>query len=317
MSAYVCGALPSPPDARDYSVRMLRPVTALPQRFKQNIGKNYEQVAGNCVIQTYRNIMREIYDIEFGVDMGYGGAREHSSPGLYPATAANFVCKHGLCPKKYDSKEREVTAVIDYYRANKEALHERAAPYAGMTWARAYTAEQIKAALHSGMYVAGCFAISQIDCKSNGIFPCTEARQGYHEMRIYGWDVVDGREYACVQNSWGSSWGRDGECFVSWDDVLRVGDVIVFSPGERRCADDTDSEPDADIRRTLRRGMKGDDVAELQKILLSIGYNLGDYGADGSFGSLTKAAVVLFQSKHDLTADGIVGPKTWEVLDTV
>lgn len=38
--------------------------------------------------------------------------------------------------------------------------------------------------------------------------------------------------------------------------------------------------------------------------------------ADGIFGSGTKAAVVKFQQEHGLTADGIVGRKTWAMLIT-
>ncbi len=304
---FLCGSLPSIPDVRDYSVKMQRPV-ALPSVYKQKIGANYDQTGGTCVMQTIRNILREIFGIEFGVNMGYGGFRTHEGPGLYPNVAANGVCKYGIAPERYDPGEMEVMEVITYYQANKARLHKSAEPYAGLTWGRATTAEQIKSALYSGLYVAACFAISQYACKPNGIFPCTEANLGYHEMRVFGWDIVDGSEYACVQNSWGDSWGKYGECYVSWEDVLRVGDVIVFTPLK-------DAQPDIKdtiIRRTLRKGMKGTDVQQLQKKLLGLGYILI---ADGNFGTLTRLEVKKFQKRKGLTADGIVGPKTWEVLD--
>lgn len=63
---------------------------------------------------------------------------------------------------------------------------------------------------------------------------------------------------------------------------------------------------------TLRRGNQGDEVADLQMLLNSkYGYDLE---VDGSFGKATETAVKDFQKKHGLTADGVVGKKTWAAL---
>lgn len=63
---------------------------------------------------------------------------------------------------------------------------------------------------------------------------------------------------------------------------------------------------------TLRRGSQGEMVEELQAILNA------KYGADleidGNFGSKTEAAVKAFQKANGLTADGVVGRKTWAAL---
>ncbi|MCD8116432.1 MAG: peptidoglycan-binding protein [Oscillospiraceae bacterium] len=61
-------------------------------------------------------------------------------------------------------------------------------------------------------------------------------------------------------------------------------------------------------------GSSGSDVYTMQTYLLALGYHCGDKGADGSFGSATRAAVRAFQSDHNLTVDGICGPKTWAAL---
>lgn len=66
--------------------------------------------------------------------------------------------------------------------------------------------------------------------------------------------------------------------------------------------------------RTIRQGDRGDDVKEMQEILIRNGYNVGSTGADGIFGKNTKAAVVGFQKANGLAADGICGPRTWEKL---
>jgi cell wall-associated NlpC family hydrolase len=67
-------------------------------------------------------------------------------------------------------------------------------------------------------------------------------------------------------------------------------------------------------RPTLRKGDSGSYVTELQNILLSQGYDLYPYGADGKFGRKTETAVKAFQANHNLTADGIVGQNTWREL---
>lgn len=76
-----------------------------------------------------------------------------------------------------------------------------------------------------------------------------------------------------------------------------------------------DGEPTPVWRSTLRRGDKGADVIELQKMLVEQGYDVGSYGIDGDFGRGTLAAVQKFQQDHGLIVDGVVGPNTWEALE--
>lgn len=68
-------------------------------------------------------------------------------------------------------------------------------------------------------------------------------------------------------------------------------------------------------QRILDKGDKGEDVAEMQRMLLRIGYRIGI--ADGIFGKKTEEAIKSFQALYGLKADGIVGPTTWRVLDQV
>ncbi|MEU6092812.1 D-Ala-D-Ala carboxypeptidase family metallohydrolase [Streptomyces sp. NPDC047085] len=72
--------------------------------------------------------------------------------------------------------------------------------------------------------------------------------------------------------------------------------------------------------RTLQQGSSGSDVTELQ-------IRVGGWAAsgaqqtyvawDGSFGPATDAAVRRFQSAYGLSADGIVGPQTQSVLNSL
>jgi hypothetical protein len=63
----------------------------------------------------------------------------------------------------------------------------------------------------------------------------------------------------------------------------------------------------------LRRGQAGPSVRRLQRRLRARGFK--SVAVTGYFGLATLRAVRRVQSKHRLAADGIVGPKTWHVLD--
>jgi g-D-glutamyl-meso-diaminopimelate peptidase len=65
--------------------------------------------------------------------------------------------------------------------------------------------------------------------------------------------------------------------------------------------------------RVLRLGMRGSDVMEIQALLRKIGYNPGTI--DGIFGRQTEQAVMQFQRSYGLTADGIIGPNTYRILE--
>lgn len=64
----------------------------------------------------------------------------------------------------------------------------------------------------------------------------------------------------------------------------------------------------------LKKGAKGEQVKTLQRLLMALGYDLKNYGADGSFGGTTDKAVRAFQKAEGLTVDGSVGKATWTKL---
>ncbi len=75
-----------------------------------------------------------------------------------------------------------------------------------------------------------------------------------------------------------------------------------------------------DWSRTLRAGSSGADVRELQ--IRVAGWAADSptrtrVAVDGEFGPGTKAAVVRFQRAYGLTADGVVGPATHRVLNSL
>lgn len=69
----------------------------------------------------------------------------------------------------------------------------------------------------------------------------------------------------------------------------------------------------AEVAGMLRMGMKGAKVRELQGLLNRTGAALK---TDGDYGPTTKDAVLVFQRKNGLTADGVAGPETMRALSS-
>ena len=71
----------------------------------------------------------------------------------------------------------------------------------------------------------------------------------------------------------------------------------------------------------LSRGTRGSGVGQLQDLLDSMGLalpnSMSKQGADGIFGAETDRVVKEFQKSRGLKADGIVGPKTLDLLEEV
>lgn len=66
--------------------------------------------------------------------------------------------------------------------------------------------------------------------------------------------------------------------------------------------------------RKLRKGMKGNDVKALQRLLYTDGYSVGHTFDDGDFGNCTEKGVLEYQTDHKLEADGVVGAETFSEL---
>ena len=72
------------------------------------------------------------------------------------------------------------------------------------------------------------------------------------------------------------------------------------------------SDTTADTTLTLKVGMSGDAVKQMQQKLKDLGYYTGS--VTGSFGNVTWEGVRKFQKANGLTADGVAGPKTLAAL---
>ena len=71
------------------------------------------------------------------------------------------------------------------------------------------------------------------------------------------------------------------------------------------------SIPSISDAAAFRLGDTGQEVSAIQQALVSSGY---DVQVDGDFGPATREAVLQFQKAHSLTADGLVGALSYQML---
>ncbi|HWR23481.1 MAG TPA: peptidoglycan-binding protein, partial [Feifaniaceae bacterium] len=305
-SMFKTGALISPPDVRDYSI--------IPTAVKDEgytspynpiIGKQKES---NCTAYSSAYALEAVTGMRLCKGGHYGDREpEHwQGEGRYLREVCDTLHKRGTAKHGDYTAEYEVQKAQDHIKANLASYRAKAAPFKIGPYARARTVSEIQAALRARHAVIFSGACESFNSDKNGTFRMRTPTYGFHAMAIIDWKAGDNR-FRCAQ-SWGTGFGQKGFCFVPFEDVLRLDDIWVITPFGGIA-------PDPIIRRTLRKDMKGDDVKLLQDKLISLGLDLGKWGADGDFGSATDAATRSFQKRNSLTVDGIVGPKSWAVLD--
>jgi hypothetical protein len=181
------------------------------------------------------------------------------------------------------------------------ALHKIAGGYA-FQWAPTF--QGIKDAIYQhkavilAMNVGQEFWTNHNDQPSWGVdifplqatFPATSG----HFVLAYAYD----ENYIYFLNQWSDAWGKKGIGWFGVDyshRVTQLGTAVDVSQ--------------LHITSILQYGSRGSDVSILQK---KLGISI-----DGIFGNQTKLAVEKFQTAHNLTPDGIVGPMTNAVLNSI
>lgn len=126
-----------------------------------------------------------------------------------------------------------------------------------------------------------------------------------------GWmETPAGRIALCVLTSQNKdqSWGPDNEAEILCG---RIAEVTF------KTFNSTALEVPTENDRPLKLGASGALVEDLQRTLNQRLEPSPRLQVDGDFGPATEAAVVRFQTAHQLSADGIVTPETWQVLGKI
>jgi len=136
------------------------------------------------------------------------------------------------------------------------------------------------------------------------------------------WNVdAKWKRVAAIGKSLGLEWGGDWRSFKDYPHFqytfgLSLADLRAGKrpPQPAKTANATKSKTQSQASnaivpypgKPLKLGSKGKDVERIQRAL--------KVKVDGVFGKQTEAAVKAYQKRKGLTADGIVGPKTWNML---
>jgi peptidoglycan hydrolase-like protein with peptidoglycan-binding domain len=90
-------------------------------------------------------------------------------------------------------------------------------------------------------------------------------------------------------------------------DLGDINDVVMASDGDK-----TNTSADVEYTKKLNRGSTGDQVKLVQQRLTDLGYFSGPIS--GNYMNQTQDAVKRFQTNNGLTADGVTGEDTWNLM---
>lgn len=125
---------------------------------------------------------------------------------------------------------------------------------------------------------------------------------------------------SCTLNSSDRSWLLGSRAYWFPTSTSTTTTTTSSSPYVESSSDPYRASCTTPTHQTLKQGNSGNCVKHLQWLLVNKWSTHGGSqvsnsgGIDGGFGSGTTQAVKTFQSYKGLTADGVVGPKTWDAL---
>lgn len=177
------------------------------------------------------------------------------------------------------------------------------------------------------------FIKSDTNANGNYVRYCTDKGPLDKISRPYvlGEAVFMGSATKKTHVGWVCGFDKNGNPLVVENRGLKYGVVItkLFGRGwdyrglmtKKFTYDDVPVQPDPPgvfiFYRNLRKGMRGEDVVELKKLLIAKGYNQGitiDTPASQTFGRATKNVVKQYQIDNGLKVDGVAGSQTITAL---
>lgn len=266
---FICGALFSKPDVRDYVAHT--ELSEFPKEFELNMPKVKSQGSvGSCVAHALSTIVEYFNQKETGkyeeMSTGYiyGNRRlsVYKGQGMYTRDAISTVARYGDVPNVYFPVNVEIPYAIEKFEAEVDKIESVGYHFKFAEYFKLKDELAIKTSImENGPVAFSMHWFDDIKVK-NGIMQteCVKTKKtGGHCMVIYGWNEQGWK----VQNSWGALWGNKGNVIIPYDVPLKEVWGIK----------DAESTSSLVLKKPFKTKF-GEKIAKLLNSIISFVYNM-------------------------------------------
>lgn len=342
------GALTSPPDNRDIPTAAVQAPVARPKEYMlddSDIPVADQGALGTCVGEAEGGEVevREFEDTGKVIETAhldlYGECKLvdgiQNEQGTYPRVAADIKVNRGIVSAKIRPDDRNLSHAEIIERARKPKTTEEAED-ASLRVAKGYTFPSLDLeSILQAIFQNKGKVTATLDVGDWSKLPVKPSpNRGRHRIRLKGYsELPNGDAMIWFRNSWGRGWGKNGDGYFLWSDYkLHIYEVFVYQDVPMDVILKARQTPYI-FTRTLKFGMRGLDVLELQKRLskeiAKDGQPCYRYKENGVlylsqyFGKNTEDAVKRYQEVKGIVASGTpettgygqTGPKTRDILN--
>jgi len=227
---YSLGALKDKIDNRDYKiadyfVKDILQIPSLIDYTSQMQSVRDQGQKGSCVafalsaIKEYEEKIDIKENLIFSPDWIYLQRPDLGIDGMYPRDAMDFLVSNGDClelslPYSLSNASRITQEKI-------KILKDEAYNYRISAYARINNVDELKQSIyeHGPAFIAVALYDSFFNTNSDGLVPLPDTSKegcvGGHALTVVGYD--DSKNLFKVKNSWGTSFGDKGYCYLSYD----------------------------------------------------------------------------------------------------
>lgn len=323
------GVFPDTPDVRDIQYDdVLDTYTPLPDKFFNDIDHIVpvnQYSIGACVGHAFCHLMQaqEERERELSARCPYALCKtmdgRPNQEGTYTRLLGKVATEYGIPRERYVSNRSFRVKHSDYIdvdfddeRTKKDASKRKKKGYA---FVNTRDRDSIKRAIvNEGGLV---LSMRVGNWKGSYLYPDfpnsdRELRNSRHLIYCFGYDG----DTFYIYNSWGKKWGhyKDGTGRFNFDDY--IGNLYTGMTFSDKVTPKIQEEARAKtykFYRSMYFGMRGLDIKKLQERLNSeLGMTIP---TTGYYGRITKSAVMVYQYKNGLVADGWAGRNTLNKLN--